>query len=215
MGKRLIIKTALICIGIFLILNSAAIAYIFNKYPIDNEKHISVVVAALDIEEGQVIQDKDLKTKEIQMSASNTLFTTDTKQVTGRKAATRILRNEYIRTSTLIDKNNWFQDDDRIIILPVSIEERLANLITKGSYIDIRLKKDSGNIVETILSKVKVEDILDETGTSLKSKTGVNSKTAYMKVVLDNDERQKIYTAAATGKMIYELYCDDTQKACQ
>lgn len=212
MGKRLIIKTALICIGIFLIINSAVIAYIFSKYPIDHEKHISVVVAALDIEEGQVIQDKDLKTKEIQLSASNTLFTTDKSQISGRKATTRIQRNEYIRTNTLIEKSDWFQDDDRIIILPVSIEERMANLITKGSYIDIRLKKNSSFTIETILSKVKVEDILDETGTSLKSKTGVNSKTAYMKLVLDNDERQKIYTAAETGKMIYELYCEDTQK---
>jgi hypothetical protein len=120
--------------------------------------------------------------------------------------------NGYIRTRDLVSKNNWFKNDERIIILPMSIEERLANLIKKGTYVDIRLKKEASDIVETILYKLKVEDVLDETGVSLDSKSGMNSRTAYMKLVLNKDERQKIYTAEMAGKLIYELYCDETQK---
>lgn len=212
MGKRLIIKTALICFGIFLILNSIVFAYIFKQYPLDIEEHVSVVVAAADIDEGTVIEEKNIKTKEIQKSASNNLMATDIGQVIGRKTITKIHRDDYVRTNVLIAKKDWFQDDERIIILPMSIEERLANLIQKGSYVDIRLKKEASDTVETILYKVRVEDILDETGTSLDSKSGMNSRTTYMELVLDNEERQKIYSATMAGKLIYELYCDEMQK---
>ena len=131
----------------------------------------------------------------------------------GKKAITNIQRNDYIRTNVLIAKKDWFKDNERIIILPTSVEERLANLIKKGSYIDIRLKKESSDIVETILYKVRVEDVLDETGTSVDSKSGINSRTTYMELVLDIDERQKLYTAKMAGKLIYELYCDEMQKS--
>jgi hypothetical protein len=211
-SKRLVIKTVLICLGIFLILSSIAITYIFKQYPLDIETHVLVMVATTDIAEGTIIQERHIKTKEIQQSASNTLLATDLRQVIGKKARVKIPRNDYVRTNNLIDRNDWFKDDERIIILPMSIEERLANLIQKGSYVDIRLKKEAVDIVETVLYKVRVEDILDETGTSLNSKSGMNSRTTYMELVLDKDERQKIYTATMTGKLIYELYCDDTQK---
>lgn len=212
MGKRLVIKTILICFGIFLILNSIVIAYVFKQYPLDVEKHVLVIVAAVDIDEGTVIEERHIKTKEIQQSASNLSLATDRGQVIGKKARVKILRNDYVRTNVLNAKKDWFQDDERIIILPMSIEERLANLIQKGSYVDIRLKKEAIDVVETILYKVRVEDVLDETGTSLNSKSGMNSRTTYMKLILDKDERQKIYTATKTGKLIYELYCDETQK---
>jgi len=185
---------------------------VFKQYPLDVEKHVLVIVAAVDIDEGTVIEERHIKTKEIQQSASNLSLATDRGQVIGKKARVKILRNDYVRTNVLNAKKDWFQDDERIIILPMSIEERLANLIQKGSYVDIRLKKEAIDVVETILYKVRVEDVLDETGTSLNSKSGMNSRTTYMKLILDKDERQKIYTATKTGKLIYELYCDETQK---
>lgn len=212
MGKRIAIKTALICFGIFLVLNTLIFTYIFGKYPLDTEAHISVPVAAVDIKQGSVIQQMHIKRKQIPKSASNGSIATNIEQVVGKKAVSAIQRNDYIRTNDLVSKNNWFRDDERIIILPVSIEERLANLIKKGSYIDIRLKKEFIDAVETILYKVKVEDVLDEMGYSLDSKSTMNTKTAYMELILDEKERQKIYSATMSGKLIYELYCDETQK---
>jgi len=211
-GKRLVIKTVLICFGIFLILNSMIFAYIFKKYPLDLEGRVSVVIAAVDIDEGAIIEEKQLKTKEIQQSASNNSLATNIGQVIGKKVTTKIQRSDYVRTDALIAKKDWYLNDERIIILPMSIEDRLANLIQKGSYIDILLKKEASEIVETILYKVRVEDVLDETGTSLDSKSGTNSKTTYMELVLDKNQRQNIYTATMAGKFIYELYCDETQK---
>jgi hypothetical protein len=212
MGKRLIIKTTLICLGIFLVLSSLIFAYVFKQYPLDLEQHIFVAVAAADIEEGTIIEEKQLMTKEIQLSASNTSLITDIGQAVGKKASVKIPKSDYVSMQDLISKEKWYKDDERIIILPVSIEDRLANLIKKGSYIDIRLKKEPSSVVETILYKIQVENILDETGTPLDLKTGANSKTAYMELVLDKEERQKIYSAVMAGKIIYELYCDNTQK---
>jgi Flp pilus assembly protein CpaB len=212
MSKRLIIKTTLICFGIFLILNTLIFTYLSKQYPLDSEEHILVPVAAVDIEQGTVIQEKQLKMKDIQKSASNSSIATNIGQIAGKKARSAIKRNDYIRDSDLVSKNNWFKDDERIIILPMSIEERLANLIIKGSYVDIRLKKESSDVVETILYKVKVEDLLDEMGHSLDSKSSMNTKTAYMELILDEKDRQKVYSATMLGKLIYELYCDETQK---
>lgn len=211
MVKRVIIKTVLICFGVFLILSTILSAYIFNKYPLDMEKRISVVIAATDIREGAVIGEKDIEIKEIPLSVANESMVLSTKQVIGRKSGIQMQRYDYVRIQDLISRENWYKEDERIIILPVNIEERLANLIKKGSYIDIGLKKEIGNSVEIILTKVKVEDVLDEMGTSLNSKAGKNSRIAYMKFIMNENERQKVYKARSTGKLIYELYCDDNQ----
>ncbi len=213
MSKRLIIKTTLICFGIFLILSTLIFTFLLKQYPLDSDEHILVPVAAVDIEQGTVIQEKQLKMKDIQKSASNSSIAINIGQIVGKRAKSEIWRNDYIRDRDLVSNNNWFKEDERIIILPMNIEERLANLIKKGSYVDIRLKEESKAVVETILYKVKVEDVLDEMGNSLDSKASMNTKTAYMELILDEEDRQKVYSATMSGKLIYELYCDETQKA--
>ncbi len=211
MSKRIIIKTTLICLGIFMILNSLALVYIFKKYPLDTEKYVPVVVAAVDIEEGTVIEKRHVRTKLVQQSVVSSSFLTDVNEVLGKKAGIKIAQSDFMRNRDLLEKSNWFQEGDRIVVLPVSIEERLANLIHKGSYIDIGLKRETGTLPEPVLTKIKVQDMLDESGTPLSSITGVNSRTAYMELVLDKSEREKIYTAISAGKLVYELYCDSAQ----
>ncbi|MDF2989002.1 MAG: hypothetical protein K0R50_4512 [Eubacterium sp.] len=211
MGKRIIIKTTLICIGIFLILNSAALAYIFKKYPLDLEKYIPVVVAISDIEPGTIIEPRHVRTRLIQQPAVNDSMLTELSSAIGKKTCKGISRSDYLRDSDLIERSSWYEQDERIIILPVSVEERLANLIQKGSYVDIRLRRENSSTVETVLRKIKVEDMLDENGISFGTQTGINSKTAYMKLVLNDDQRKKIYASKIQGQLIYELYCDETQ----
>ena len=77
--------------------------------------------------------------------------------------------------------------------------------------IDIKVElKDTKAPPQTVLSRVFVEDILDENGLSLGENIG--SKNAYTKVVLNNTQRDRLYLAAQYGKLLYELYCDNTQK---
>ena len=211
MGKRIAVKTALITIGIFLIVNSIVLFIVFKKYPIDSEKYVTVVVAIADLEPGTIIQQRHVRTKRIQLSASNEVMEKDISSVIGKKTAGRILKNDYLRYYDLVNKENWYASDDRIIIVPVNIEERLANLIKKNSYIDILLKSDATALIETILKKVKVEEMLDENGNPIDAIQGINSKTAYMKLVLGREDRQKIYTCNTKGQFIYELYCDENQ----
>ncbi len=213
MSKRLIIKTVLICLGLFLILDSAIFAYIFTKYPINTEKTVTVVVAMADIKEGTVIAESFLRKKQVYASAVNSGVETEIGNVAGKKALTNIHRDDYIRAHDLLERKDWYMDDERIIILPVSMEERLANLIRKGSYVDIRLQRDTSEVTEDILYKIQVKDVLDDAGIALDSKSAVNSKTAYLKLVLGKKDREKIYSASRSGKLIYELYCDSTQKA--
>ena len=212
MSKRLIIKTVLICFGIFLITDSVLFAYIFTKYPLNMEKQVSVVVATADIKEGTVIDEHYLRKKDVWESAVSASVERDIGNIAGKKALANIRKDEYIRTYELLERKDWFKDDERIIVLPVSMEDRLANLIKKGSYVDIRLQRETGEPTEDILYKIQVKDVLDDTGTPLDSKSAVNSKTAYLKLVLGDGDRQKIYSAARNGKLIYELYCDNTQK---
>lgn len=193
-------------------LNSIVLAYIFKKYPLDLEQYVPVVTAASDIEPGTIIERRNVRVKLIKQSTVSSSMLTDIEDAVGKKTKDKVIRNDYLRNADLVNKNNWYKDDERIIILPVSIEERLANLIQKGSYIDIRLKRAINPVIETVLHKVKVEDMFDENGISLEAETAINSKTAYMKLVLDGAERQKVYTAVTEGKLVYELYCDETQK---
>ncbi|OPX45644.1 hypothetical protein CLHUN_05810 [Ruminiclostridium hungatei] len=211
MKKRIIIKTMLICIGIFLILDTLILTYTFKKYPLDLEEYIPAIIAASDIQPGTVIEPKHIRTKLIQYSAFNQSMEKDANMVIGKKVSRAIGRNDYLRKPDLIERDDWYSSDARIITVPVNIEERLANLIKRGSYIDIRIKRESSQMVETALKKVRVEDVLDENGNPIDAKAGVNSRTAYLKLILGEAERQKIYTSLTEGKLIYELYCDENQ----
>ncbi len=211
MNKRIIIKTVLICLGIFLILTSTGIYFFSSRYELDTEKKHMVVVAVADIPVGSVITDEMVAYKTIKESGYNTYMLQNSGQAVGMKAISPILKDDYIPAYDLLPPDKWYKEDERTIILPMDVEGRLANLIKKGSLIDIKVEfKDSKTHPQTLLSRVFVEDMLDENGLSLGENIG--SKKAYAKVVLDNTQRDRLYVAAQYGKLLYELYCDNTQK---
>ena len=192
-----------------MILNAVILAYIFKQYPLDLEKYVPAVIAAVDIEPGTILEPRHVRERLIKESAFNSAMETQLQNVLGKKTVGRISGSDYLRGSDLVDKSRWFAEDERIIVLPVSIEERLANLIRKGSLIDIRLKKEPGGSIETILNRIRVVDMLDENGNSIDSKSGMNSRIAYMELILDEVNRKKVYASLAEGKLIYELYCNE------
>ena len=61
MNKRIIIKTTLICIGIFLILSSAGIYFFSTKYELDTERKYQVIFAEADIPVGSIITENMVK----------------------------------------------------------------------------------------------------------------------------------------------------------
>lgn len=212
MNRRIILKTILVCLGIFLILSSAGIYFFSSKYELDTEKKYRVIIAAADIPMGEVITNEMVAYRTIKESGYNPHMVQSLGQVVGLKALTPILKGDYIPKYSLLPSNKWYKDEDRIIILPMDVEGRLANLIKKGSLIDIKVEfKDSKAPPQTVLSKVFVEDILDENGLSLGENIG--SKKAYAKVVLDKAQRDRVYVASQYGRLIYELYCDNTQQS--
>lgn len=214
MNKRIIIKTALICFGVFLLISAVLIWIFSEKFEIDREKRIQVVVAKMPIQQGTVINREMIGIKTIRESSFNSHMLTDAGEVIGTKAAAQIGQEDYIRTYVLLSKDKWYKEDERIIVLPMEVEERLANLIRKGSYIDIKLApKEVKAVPKLVLSRVRVEDVLDENGVSLGSNGA--AKKAYARVVLDNRQRDRIYVAREMGKLIFELYCDTTQGSAE
>jgi Flagellar basal body P-ring biosynthesis protein len=211
MNKRLILKTAMICIGIFIIMTSLGIYYLLHNYEFDTEKKFQVLIASTDILPGDIINESMVSQRTIKNSSLNSYMITDTGKIIGKKALSRINTGDYIVNYNLLPKDKWHTDDEKIIILPMDIEARLANLIRKGSLIDIKVAPNQAlAIPETVLSKVTIEDILDENGLSLGNSLG--SKKAYAVVILNNEQRNKVYIASQIGKLIFELYCDNSQK---
>lgn len=211
MNKRIILKTVLVCLGTFLILASAGIYFFSSKYELDTDKKYRVIIAAADIPMGGVITSEMVTYRTIKESGYNPHMVQSPGQVVGMRALSPIMKGDYIPEYDLLPPNKWYKDDDRTIILPMDVEGRLANLIKKGSLLDIKVElKDSKASPQTVLSRVFVEDILDENGLSLGENIG--SKKAYAEVVLDKQQRDRVYVASQYGTLIYELYCDNTQK---
>jgi len=212
MNKRIVLKTVLVCFGIFLILASAGIYFFASRYELDTEKRYQVIVAETDIPMGEVITNEMVIYKTIKESGFTSHMIQSPDQVIGMKTLDPVMKGDYISGYDLLPPDKWYRDDSRTIILPMDVEGRLANLIKKGSLIDIKVHlKDSMVPPKTVLSRVFVEDILDENGLSLGENIG--SKKAYAKVVLDKAQRDRVYVASQYGTLIYELYCDNTQKA--
>lgn len=192
-------------------LSSIGIFFIFHEFEPDTEKRHSVMVASIEIDEGTVINESMLAAKIIKESALNSYMATDAKNVIGRKSLSRVAEGDYIRSYNLLEKEHWYTDGHRIIVLPMDMDDRLGNLIKKGSLIDIKvLLNDIRAVPKTVLSKVKVEDILDESGMSVEYSAA--NKKVYAKLVLEEEQRNRIYAALKLGELSYELYCDDTQK---
>lgn len=211
MNKRVVIKTVFICFGIFLLLCSAAVWSFMGRYELDTEKKYRVLVAKMPIEPGMVIDEGMLDFKTIKESAFNSYMVISRSGVEGMKSLVHISPGDYIRDYTLLPKEKWFKEDDRIIVLPMEVEERLANLIKKDTYIDIKLvHKDLKLVPQLVLTKVKVQDVLDESGVSL-GESGANKK-AYACLILDEIQRNRLYTARELGSLIFELYCDAAQE---
>jgi|GEM_PF-1841978 len=210
MNKRLIVKTSLICTGIYIILASLAIFFVSSKYELDTENRYNVIVASKDIAAGDIITEANAGIKVIKESAYTAHMLTDPSLCIGRKALTPIKSGDYLMSYSLLSPEAWHKDDEKIIVLPMSVEERLANCIQKGSLIDIKvLPENQKTIPKTVLSRIAIDDILDENGMSLGDSLG--NKKAFAVVTLDEKQRERLYVAQQVGKIIYELYCDSTQ----
>lgn len=210
MNKRLIIKTSLICTGVFIILAALAVLYVTTNYRIESGRQYSVLAAVKDIAAGDILTEANTGIRTVTESEITPNMMTDPSQCIGSKMLSPIRSGEYVLSYNLLSPSSWNRDDDRIIILPMNVEERLANRICKGSLIDIKvLPENQKTIPQTVLSHITVEDILDENGMSAGDALG--SKKAYAIVMLDSKQRDRFYSAQQIGKIIYELYCNSIQ----
>ena len=112
MNKRIIIKTTLICIGIFLILSSAGIYFFSTKYELDTEKKYQVIVAEVDIAVGSIITENMITYKTVKESGLTPHILHNSEQVVGMKALFPILKGNYIPEYNLLPSDKWHKEDD-------------------------------------------------------------------------------------------------------
>jgi len=194
-----------------MLLASAAAWLFINKLYDSRYTFEDVIVANTQIEKGTIITELMLAKKSIPKETKTRFMTGDLSEVIGTKAGATTEEGDFIRTYTLQEKEKWFDEDQRITVLPMEVEERMANLITRNSFIDIKtVPKEGRSLPKIVLSKIRIDDVIDENGVSLGT-TGVNKK-AYAKLFLSREQRDRLFAAKETGRLIYELYCDDGQR---
>ena len=211
MQRRVIIKTILICMGIFVMLSAGLWYYVFSQYKFDTQKDIKVVVATKKIEANTIINRSELTYKTIKESGFNNSMITNMELVDMNKSLFTIATGDYIRNYGLVPKDKVYRDDERAIVMEVDVEKRLANLINKGSYVDIMVSTNDGKLPKLVLSKVYISEILDDYGAIMESST-IGNKKGFLKFILNKQDREKIYAAKEAGQIFYELYCDMLQK---
>ena len=208
--KRVVIKTVLICLGVFLLIAAGAVYYIYNYMAFDTEQRYVAYVATTNIKIGDIINESMVVGKDIRESSLVPSMVHSLDDVIGKKTKVEIQAGDYIANYNLIPDNEWFTDDQRYTVVELGVKERLAGLIKKDSLIDIKVNLSNVyDIPKIVLPKVRVLDLLDEMGNSLTD--NVSGKTVYAKLMLDEEQRNLLFVAQEKGTLITELYCNSIQ----
>jgi hypothetical protein len=210
MNRRIIIKTVFICSGSFCILLAILIYFFYNPNTQSKQELVDVLIARNDIKIGQKISENLYNIKKIPLEYATPMMLT-TKEITENMWCVKdILFNEYI-LKDCIDKNiTNLKKDLRITVIPVDMDGRLANLIKKGSLIDIRIRQDGiSEKSRLVLSGLNILDVLDESGNP--SNVLAASRKAYIKLMLEREQLDALYSAQNKGKIIFELYVSPFQ----
>ncbi len=198
--------------GIFIILASVAVFILSMKYDLDSEKRVNVLVASKDILSGDIINESMIEYRTIRESDISPSMLIGLEQCVGSKASAPVKSGDCLYSYNLLPPDYWQENDSRILTLPMTVDERLANLIRKGSVINIKVLPQAKKAIPLlVLSKVPILDMLDENGLSQGDTLG--NKKAFAILVLSSEQRDRVYAAIQYGKLLYELYCDSTQPA--
>jgi Flp pilus assembly protein CpaB len=211
MNKRIAIKTALICFGVFIMLCAGIVYYFSQNYQLDLEKKYNVAVATKSIGANEIINESMITIKTIKQSALVKGMVSAKEDLIGSKTIAGVEEGDYYRNYLIVPKDKIFRDDDRIIILPMDVEDRLAGLVQEGSIVDIIINFKDQKAPKRVLSKININSLIDENGISIE-KNEIGAKKVFAKLVLNDEQRMKVYIARVLGKLTFELYCDATQK---
>lgn len=208
--RRIALKTALICFGIFLLIAAGIIYYTYKNIDFDTEKKYFVYIATTDIEIGEIINESMITEKEIHESSIVPSMIFSSNDVVGKKTSIKTQAGDYITSYNLISSDEWFEDDERYTILEFNTKEHLAGLVTKNSLIDIKVELNGiYDLPKVVLSKIRVIDFIDEMGNSIS--VIPSGKAIYAKLLLNEEQRNLLFAAQEKGSLIIELYCNDLQ----
>ena len=208
MKKRFVLKVFLLVLGLCLLLFGGGSFWFFSNYDIDTDETVMVLVATRNIEKQEIVDLASFSQKEIKKSTVNDFFIQDVESILGQRSLYDIPNGEYVKGYMFSEFT--YEDDLRIITTPVNFHERLANQIRRNSLIDVILFEENKK-PKVVLSKISVNDILDELGNSMQRAT--TSGEYSLKFLLNSTQRKRFYIASELGDIGFELYLDDQQEA--
>lgn len=212
MIRRTVIKTVLICCGVFLLGLSATSYALFSRFPLDMEKRLNVAVFAVNAEEGEVLEEGMIMMKGIRESALNDYMVRDVSAVVGKRLMVPARKGDYVASYRVAGDEEIYSEDEKLIAIELATVDRMANIIGRGSYVDIVLKYDkTQRLPQIVLSKVKVEELVDTNGDPVERCSG--GKAVYARLRLGKAQRDRLYAASDMGRLLCETYASPLQKA--
>jgi len=209
--RRVAFKTALICLGVFILLSAGGVYYFYNFMDFDTEQRVMVYTAATDLHPGDTINESLIAQKVVRESSLVPSMILDSNEVIGKKAIIDIKAGDYLTNYNFLDSSLWYKDDERYTVLEVGIKERLAGLVKKDSLVDILVELNGKyDLPKVVLPRVKIIDLIDEFGNSVSDMP--SEKTLFAKLLLNKEERDLLFAAQESGKLIIELYCNTIQE---
>ncbi len=187
------------------------LAVLYYIYKPNFEKDITVVVAAKSFSFGDKINETNIRLKKIKENQYSNIFIKNPNELINKVTTHDILEGDFFTETDYSDSNKLYHEDDMVTIIPMTLEQRLANMITPGSIVDIKIQPDLKNAPITVLTGIKIEAMMDENGKTIENITGY-PKTVFAKLILNKDQRNKLYIAKNMGPLIFELYTYYNQK---
>lgn len=233
MKDKNIRKAVLNTSAIFLLIIGVMI-YFYLKDPNRNylyyqfEEEIPVVVAKVDIIQGDVITEDNvevLKVKNGELLTNKETFVSTLDDLLGKKALYPFKSGQVLPSYYLLGKEDWYEGKHEYAI-EVDIPSTVANSIKIGDYVDINISYSQGIGVhelyrtkvydnfDIVISKVMIEDIKNGEGISYTTYTKDNPSSAfipkYMKVSLDYNQIDNYLGAKEKGTVFLVKYDDIT-----
>ena len=208
---RVYLKAYGIAFTVFTILAILGVWYFLSHFKIDTDTYVTVVTATEGLVPGTIVSDSQVLTKRVKASSVSMYVVNDIKSVVGKKLIAKVAKDDFFRGYELLGSEQWKKDDEREMTICFDYDARVGNTVKKGSYVDVRLLSKEKSAPKVVISKILIDEIFDEAGLVVVDTDKLGSRKAFLRFVLNKEQRDRLYIASESGKLRLDLYYDSSQ----